>query len=65
MKVLAKKKSGWKVARSAVFNKFMSHCGPRMKDKLSAEDGWEETKAEQDGIKLINMIDWLMGSPAE
>ena len=39
VRMLAKDKSGWKVARSAVFDKFMSHCGPRMRVKLSAEDG--------------------------
>ena len=36
-----------------------------MKVKLSAEDGWEETKAEQDGIRLINMIDRLMRARAD
>ena len=64
-RLLAEKKSAWKVAQSAVFDMFMSHCGPRIKAKLSAEDGWEETKAERDGITLINMIDRLMRPPDE
>ena len=57
---LVTKRSEWKVARRAIFDKFWSHCGAKMKTKLSDAEGWTELEAGRDGIKLIKLIDQLI-----
>ncbi len=59
-KTRAEKKSKWKVARNAIFDKLLSHCRANMKTNLYSVGNWKELEAEQNGIELIKLIDQLI-----